>query len=316
MISNDTTGAPGNRLAHHGRGGELFVLFIVNVVLKILTLGVYHFWGKTRVRRYLWTQTSFDGERLEYTGTGLELFVGFLKAIVVLAGVILAFAILASLVPPVAAVLMIALYVLFPVLIGAAVYSAQRYKLTRTRLRGIRFGLAGSPWNHGLKTLGYGLLTALTLGLYTPFMRMKLAGHMLSNTRFGTEQFAFDGRGGDLFVRFLVTVLLTIPTFGLVWFWYRASEYRYTLSRLSAGKVRFEVTESDMSLALFFLGNALIFVLTLGLGLPWVVTRSLRHLGENLQVTGAIDYSRIRQAQEESQAVGEGFAEALDLGIV
>src|SRR5690606_16099894 len=147
-----------------------------------------------------------------------------------------------------------------------------------------------SAWSHGLKTLGYGLLTALTLGLYTPFMRMKLTGHMLSNTRFGSEAFAFDGRGGDLFGRFLLTVLLTLPAFGLVWFWYRASEYRYTLSRLSAGNVRFEVTESDMSLALFFLVNALIFVLTLGLGLPWVVTRTLRHLGENVRVSGEIDY--------------------------
>lgn len=316
MNSSDTSSTSGNRLAHHGRGGELFVLFIVNVVLKILTLGVYHFWGKTRVRRYLWTQTSFDGERLEYTGTGLELFVGFLKAIVIVAGVALVLMMAANLMPAGAALLIVALYLLFPVFIGAAIYGAQRYKLTRTRLRGIRFGLAGSAWDHGLKVLGYGLLTALTLGLYTPFMRMKLTGHMLSNTRFGSEAFAFDGRGGDLFGRFLLSVLLTIPTLGLVWFWYRASECRYVLSRLTAGNVRFEVQESDLGLARFFFVNVLIVVLTLGLGLPWVVTRTLRHLGEQVRVSGAVDYAAIRQAQAESQAVGEGFAEALDLGVV
>jgi uncharacterized membrane protein YjgN (DUF898 family) len=305
-----------NRLAHHGRGGELFVIFIVNVVLKIVTLGIYHFWGKTHVRRYLWSQTSFDGERLEYTGSGLELFVGFLKAIVIMAGVVLAVVAATTLAPTVGVVLLIAMYLLFPVLIGFAVYGAQRYKLTRTRLRGIRFGLAGSAWDHGLKVLGYGLLTGLTLGLYIPFMRMKLVGNMFNNTRFGSEPFSFDGKGGDLFGRFIVTVLLTIPTLGLVWLWYRAVEYRYTLSRLSAGDVRFEIVESDMSLAWLFFTNVLIFVFTLGLGLPWVMTRTLSHLGEHVNVTGKVDYNAILQAQDESPAVGEGFAEAFDLGAI
>ncbi|MFW6093790.1 MAG: YjgN family protein [Pseudomonadota bacterium] len=305
-----------NRLVHHGRGTELFVIFLVNVVLKILTLGIYHFWGKTRVRRYLWSQTSFDGERLEYTGTGLELFVGFLKAIVILGAVALGVVAVNALAPAVGAVVIVAMYFALPVLIGFATYSAQRYRLTRTRLRGIRFGLAGSGWDHGLKVLGHGLLTALTLGLYTPFMRMKLIANMLGNARFGSKEFDFDGKGGDMFGRFIVAVLLTIPTLGLVWLWYRAAEYRYSLAHLSAGDVRFEVQESNLALAWFFFTNGLIVLLTLGLGMPWVMTRTARHLGEHVTVTGRIDYDAIRQAQGEAEAVGEGFAEAFELGAV
>ena len=300
----------GNRLVHHGRGGELFVVFIVNLLLKVVTLGIYHFWAVTRVRRYLWTQTSFDGERLEYTGTGMELFIGFLKAVIIMAGVVLLLT-LTMMTPFLGMLAIIAVYLGFPVLMGFATFSAQRYRLTRTRLRGIRFGLAGSAWEHGLKVLGYGLLTALTLGLYTPFMRMKLTAHMFDNTRFGSLPFSFEGRGGDLFGRFLLTVLLTIPTLGLVWLWYRAAEYRYTLSKLSAGDLRFEVVESDFSLAWFFLTNILIVVLTLGLGTPWVTTRTLRHLGENVRISGNVDYASVLQSEDESDAVGEGFAEAL-----
>ena len=51
---------------------------IVNFILRILTLGIYHFWGKTEVRRRIWSAVRLNDEPLEYTGTGWELFVGFL----------------------------------------------------------------------------------------------------------------------------------------------------------------------------------------------------------------------------------------------
>ena len=51
---------------------------MVNLLLTIVTLGIYRFWAKTRIRRYLWSQTEFLGDRFEYTGTGKELLIGFL----------------------------------------------------------------------------------------------------------------------------------------------------------------------------------------------------------------------------------------------
>ena len=53
-------------------------LSLLNGVLRILTLGVYHFWGKTEVRQRIWSAVRIDGEPLEYRGTGGELFRGFL----------------------------------------------------------------------------------------------------------------------------------------------------------------------------------------------------------------------------------------------
>lgn len=91
MSTEAATTSSKMRLRHHGEGGELFVIFIVNLFLKIVTLGIYHFWAKTRIRRYLWTHASFDGERFEYTGRGMELFIGFLKAMGVLILIVLGF---------------------------------------------------------------------------------------------------------------------------------------------------------------------------------------------------------------------------------
>ena len=53
-------------------------LSLLNGLLRILTLGVYHFWGKTEVRQRIWSAVRVDGEPLEYRGTGSELFRGFL----------------------------------------------------------------------------------------------------------------------------------------------------------------------------------------------------------------------------------------------
>src|SRR5438105_4994416 len=61
----------------HPSGGFLG-LSLLNGVLRILTLGVYHFWGKTEVRQRIWSAVRIDGEPLDYRGTGAELFRGFL----------------------------------------------------------------------------------------------------------------------------------------------------------------------------------------------------------------------------------------------
>ena len=59
-------------------------IVVKNLVLTVITLGIYRFWARTRLRRYFWSNITISGEPLEYTGTGRELFVGFLIALAVL----------------------------------------------------------------------------------------------------------------------------------------------------------------------------------------------------------------------------------------
>ena len=67
----------------HPPGGFLG-LSVLNGLLRILTLGVYHFWGKTEVRQRMWSAVRIDNEPLEYRGTGGELFRGFLIVFVII----------------------------------------------------------------------------------------------------------------------------------------------------------------------------------------------------------------------------------------
>lgn len=79
-ISAESTSSPyGNLLVYKGSVGTTYKVWLKNLFFMIITLGIYRAWAKTRMRKYLWAHTVIDGDRLNYTGTGGELFRGYLK---------------------------------------------------------------------------------------------------------------------------------------------------------------------------------------------------------------------------------------------
>ena len=134
-------GGPAPHLAWLHPGGMADLSFM-NAILKIVTLGVYQFWGKTEVRKRIWSAVRIDGEPLEYTGTGMEMFKGFLFvfAIVLIPALLIPLVLVFAAGPnsPALVIYQLVAYVVFLYLFGVAVYRAQRYRLTRTRWRGIR----------------------------------------------------------------------------------------------------------------------------------------------------------------------------------
>jgi len=83
---DQSTSARSPALTYDGQLDELYGIFLMNLLWTVLTLGIFRFWAITRIRRYLWSRTRFQGERFEYTGTGGELFIGVLLAILMLIG--------------------------------------------------------------------------------------------------------------------------------------------------------------------------------------------------------------------------------------
>lgn len=195
------------RFVYDGRLGELYVIFIKNVLLSIITLGIYRFWGKTRIRRYLWSHTSLFGDRFEYTGTGKELFFGFLLAIGLLIAAALVLGLggwLLSLINQ-GLVIIVALifYVGMFLLFFVARFTALRYRLSRTRWRGIRGGLAGSPWRFSMISTGWNLANLFAAGFLAPVVLVQTLAYRLKNAHFGTARANFDASPGDLYPRYL-----------------------------------------------------------------------------------------------------------------
>jgi uncharacterized membrane protein YjgN (DUF898 family) len=309
---------PEARLHSFANGGRLLLIILVNWILRILTLGIYHFWAKTRVREYLWSHTVLDGEPFSYTGRGLELLVGFVKALAVIAVLGFAAQVLASVLGPfgpwVSAIPQAVFFLVLFFLTAVGVYGARRYTLSRTRWRETRFAQTGSSFRYGGLVMGHGVLALLTLGLTMPFLRNRLLQYRVTNTWYGNARFNYDGRGRDLFPRFVLSYLLTLPTLGLVWLWYAAAEARYRAQHVSLRDVSFSMGYTGLKLLLLHLGNFLILILTLGVGYPWVVVRRIRFLFRHLRALGELDRSTIGPSHEPAPSTGEGLVELFDVG--
>ncbi|HET8759563.1 MAG TPA: DUF898 family protein, partial [Nitrospiria bacterium] len=188
------------RLTFEGQGGALFGIQIVNVFLTLLTLGIYSFWGKVRVRSYLMSQTEFEGDRFAYHGTGKELYRGAVKAGLVFGGLsalLNASQVMPKGAPQISAVL--AAYLGLSLLMPVAIVGARRYRLSRTSWRNIRFAFRGNTGAFIKLFLKGSLLTGLTFGLYYPFFATNQHAFLISNSYFGDKSFGFNGRGRHLF---------------------------------------------------------------------------------------------------------------------
>lgn len=311
---------PGTRRrpTFHGTGGTLFGIHIVNTLLTLVTFGVYYFWAKTRLRRYLFSQTEIEGDRFAYHGSGRELLLGTLKAALVFGVPITLLNVIRDVLDAPALVKVAAgllsgslLFVLFPV----AMVGARRYRLGRTSWRGIRFSFRGRVWELVKIVLVGTLLTGITLGLYYPVLLVKRQAFMISNSYFGSERFGFAGRGRDLFWVYVQAALLTLPTLGLSWVWYIARKRRYFWDHTTFAAARFSCTVTGRALLGLWVVNALLLVGTLGIAWPWVRVRNVNFAFRNLALVGPLDLERIQQEAQHVSTMGEGLSGFFDSGF-
>lgn len=199
------------RATFESNGSVLFWISIKTALLSILTLGIYRFWMKTRLRRFYWSAVRIDGDPLEYTGTGIEKLLGFLLALVILAiylGLVnlgLTFLGL-SFAPddPAALNAMLQLSALSVVpVIFYAIYRGNRYMLARTRWRGIRFGLMPGAVGYTWRALLLSLLTLVTLGLAYPYQHYVLTKYITDRSYFGDLRFHQEGSWWELFAQWM-----------------------------------------------------------------------------------------------------------------
>ena len=241
--------------------------------LELITLGFYRFWLATDMRRHLWSHTSVEGDAPEYTGTAKELLIGFLIALAILVPLNLAYFFLALEVELWKAFASIPLLIFVFLFYQFAKYRARRYRLTRTIWRGVRFWMKGSGWSYAWRVGLWTLLAIITLGLALPWYQAALERFKMKNSFYGDLPGRFDGTGGALFAKvwwlWLATVLMIVVAGLLAWasppaggafvtlisLWlpfgyaiYKANEWRWWVSGIRFGEVRFECKLTDIAL--------------------------------------------------------------------
>jgi uncharacterized membrane protein YjgN (DUF898 family) len=200
-----------------GSRGDYWRLMIRGAALQAITLGIYRFWLFTDIRRFLWANTEIEGETFEYTGTAVELLLGFLMALGILIP-LYAMLFLATL--ELGMISRLSGTVAFVVLAAFgqyAAYRARRYRLTRTVLRGLRFHQTGSAVRYAIRAMLWWIPIALTLGLLAPWATANLERYKMRNTFYGDLGGAFAAAGWSLFWRAILIWLLVIGplAFGL-----------------------------------------------------------------------------------------------------
>ncbi|MCP5116902.1 MAG: DUF898 family protein, partial [bacterium] len=307
------------RLRFHGDGSTLFGIRVVNLLFTLLTFGVYYFWSKVKIRRYIYSQTEFEGDRFSFHGTPVELLLGWLKVVPFLALLFflpqLLFLVWQS--PNAIAIGQFAIIMLAVLLVPVAQVGAYRYRLARTSWRGIRFSFRGGMFGFLWLNVRSYLLIYITAMLYLPFFEVRVRRYLLGQSWFGDARFQFRAKGADLLGPWVIMVPLTVLTGGVYWFWWSARKARYYWSHSSLGRAGFRCTVTGGGLFKLWVGNTALLVGTLGLGLAWVTVRTARFWMQHIEIHGDLALAEVRQEELPASATGEGFADffGLELGF-
>jgi len=201
-----------------GTWREYLPIAATNVLLLIVTLGIYRFWATARERRYLWSRTHLIDDSLEWTGTGKEMFVGFLIVIAILIPFFLFFqfalpAMIARGMEVAAFSLVFLFYVAIFYLGGFARFRALRYRLSRTLWHGIRGGSDDAGWSFAGQYIGRHILSVLTLFIVFPWAATRLWNARWNKMSFGPLEFRANLNAQGLKARWALLYLAPVGFF-------------------------------------------------------------------------------------------------------
>ncbi|HDY7968484.1 TPA: DUF898 domain-containing protein [Vibrio vulnificus] len=147
-----------NSIQFKGQGGEFFGIWIVNILLSVITLGIYSAWAKVRTKRYFYGNTFIAGDNFEYHAQPMQLLKGRLVAL----ALVVIWVVANSFFPLASLVLLALFYVSLPWLL----WSNARFDSAMTSYRNVHFAFNGSLKEAYMSILGRGLASLLIIAIY------------------------------------------------------------------------------------------------------------------------------------------------------
>ena len=345
--------SPPQPFQFEGSAAEYFGIWLVNLLLSVVTLGIYSAWAKVRRLRFFLGHTTIGGHRFEYHANPLAILKGRLIAV----GVLIVLNVISGFAPLLGGGTTLALLLLFPWVANRSL----RFNARMTSFRNVRFDFQGSYGKGFVAFLIFPFLSILSLGLLAPFATRYSTRYLAASHRYGTSELEADPpltalyRG--LLIAFGIVVLpllvliglliskmtdLEMPTVWMVdevppdfvlplqflpmvlvlvfyigYFCYRAIARNVVFGHLTLAKVHsFESRLSGTRLAWILLSNTLLIVLTLGLLQPWAAVRRWRYEKETLTLIpgGPLD-EFIGQVQTSDEVISSEYADLQDMDL-
>jgi uncharacterized membrane protein YjgN (DUF898 family) len=348
-VSDLAPQAPGKleRASFTGNAREYFGIWIVNVLLTIVTLGIYSAWAKVRRNRYFYGNTVIADRAFEYHATGKQIFIGRL----IVVGFFIVTNILTTIFPPFGVVVFVIILVALPWLIQRSL----RFSARVTSYRNVRFDFTGSTGGAFVAVLLGSMVASFSFGILAPLSSRWVWRYVFNNLRYGDRPFATDPKIGALYrVWFLPAALIVIGTLLIAGIGFAAASAMQAMSdtemldsmagfssihwgilfvfvayglagllyRIGVRNVVFSATTLDgrhqlvsdaprFQYAWIAISNVIVTILTLSLMRPWAAVRMARFMAIH---TGVIVVGDLGEVLSSMEATGSAVsAEYLDL---
>ncbi len=334
-----------------GSAGEYFKIWIVNLLLTVVTLGIYAAWAKVRNRRYFYANTKMLGHAFDYTGSPVRILIGNL--------IVFGMAVVYFSSGAISPFLVLGVVFLFLFLAPWLIVKSLSFNARNSAYRGLRFGFDGKYGGAATAFMLLPIASVFTMYLLFPWVLRKQKNYVVGEHRYGSTRFAFNGATEEIYKIFGLTVLFFIPLLfayggiiatiiasvpakgaaadpsaAMMAIWglmlvpalisaligrnfYQARLFNYVWNGATLGRHRFEARMRFGGLLGLQIVNALAVTFTLGLLYPWAKVRLVDYTLKSLRFVplGGIDDLTGAGSPADESAVGESAADFFDFDI-
>ena len=328
-----------------GSGSEFFKIWIVNVFLSILTLGIWSAWAKVRTMRYFYGNTTLDGSAFEYLAEPVKI----LKGRLLVFGVFAAFSAVSQFYPLISPIGGLILLLLTPWIVRQSLRFQRHY----TVWRGVRFAFAGTL-RGAVESFA---LWPIVTGIIFFILHMtwhRQTHYLIDHSRYGSASFTNHSTESDFFRCFWHLALFALPLFvavalvlfmpfiqvssggailsvlvqqalvlisaALAWIimfaLYKVRMVNLRLGKTEIGPHRIVTSYASGSYLRLVLTNTLGIILTLGMYYPFAKVRTARYAAEHTEmiIQGDLD-DFVATHQAGVSALGGEAADFFDMDI-
>jgi uncharacterized membrane protein YjgN (DUF898 family) len=331
-----------------GSAYEYFKISTVNVLLSIVTLGIYSAWAKVRTKQYFYRHTHIDGSSFDYTANPLSILRGR-----IIVGGFLALLAASQLY---SAALYGILLIVFLFAVPFLVVQSLRFNARNSVFRNIRFSFAGTTGEaYGVFALSW-LFPLITCGIAYPYSVWRLTQFYVTRHLYGDERLDWSAKSSQYYKLFLVPLIIQIALVaGAASFAYvvgqrgdghdldndgvmsaaivliaigfyavlfaiaayvKARTFNLVYNELTFGGHKFEATQRARDLMGLYFTNAVAVFVSLGLLAPWARVRLARYKAEHLTlVTSGPLLGAANPMATSASSLGDAATDLGDIGL-
>ena len=332
------------RFYFHGTGLEYFGIWIVNLLLVIVTLGMYSPWAKVRRLRYFYGNTELIHRYFDFTGLPRKILIGRLIA--------LAIYFVISILSKQSAEWMIAGVVIVWIAIPWLIRSTIRFNARNSKFTNTRFFFAGTNKTAYWIFIKSMLLLVFTLGLALPVVLWMYKKYCFEHLYAGQLKFRLNATWLNfmwaVYLPFIIFVVLQMFIWGgmsvpspdallqsgrmaklvgqifaiyiLVFFiilpWIQARIFIATWNNVVLSRSKFQTDCRSSTFVWIVVTNWILRILSVGLLTPWAAIRIYRYKVESLSLVIHNDPdTMMNQLQQDPNGVAEEITDIFDLDI-